>query len=341
MTLRMAQYGVGHGHAAGKLEAMRGNADVEVLGVYEPDPAKRRRAERQKPYQDLRWYRSAEEMLGDAAIEAIAVEGRNDESLPQAIEVARAGKHLWYDKPAGDDWRDYLGLIELVRERKLHLQMGYMLRYSAAFEQVTSWARSGFLGQVFALRAHMSNWIPNAARDNSGFTREHVGVHRGGMLYDLGGHMLDQVVWVLGRPTRVTSFLRNDATPELPWMADNTLGVFEFERAMAFVDIAAMAAGGSAARRFEIYGTEGTAIIPEPFEPGERVRLTLRAARDGHKEGTRYVDVRGQGRDELYRRELVAFVAVLRGEKPPNRPLEHEVLVQETLLRATGGIPGG
>jgi hypothetical protein len=52
------------------------------------------------------------------------------------------------------------------------------------------------------------------------------------------------------------------------------------------------------------------------------------------------VDMQAQPRDELYKRELVAFLAVLNGEKAPDRTLEHEILVQETLLRATGGIPG-
>jgi hypothetical protein len=42
----------------------------------------------------------------------------------------------------------------------------------------------------------------------------------------------------------------------------------------------------------------------------------------------------------MYERELVAFLAVVRGEQTPDRPLAHELLVQETLLRATGRIPG-
>jgi predicted dehydrogenase len=337
--IRMAQYGVGHGHAAGKMNAMRENPGVEVIGIFEPDTEKRERAAKERAYEGLRWFRSAEEMLADGSIQAVAIEGRNDESLLQGIEVAQAGKHLWYDKPAGDDWVDYLRFIELIRGKNLQLQMGYMLRYSAAFKQVAEWTHSGFLGHVFSVRAHMSNWIPVHAASNSGFTREHVGAHRGGMFYDLGGHMLDQVVYLLGRPVAVTSFLRNDTTPELPAMADNTLGVFEFEKAMATVDIAAMEPTPPA-RRFEVYGTEGTAIIPEPFEPGAQVRLVLREAKGGYQKGLQMVDMQAQPRDELYKRELVAFLAVLNGEKAPDRTLEHEILVQETLLRATGGIPG-
>ena len=320
--MKMAQYGTGHGHASGKWAAMVKNPDVELAGIYEPDPARRNRPE----YGQTRWYGSADEMLGDASIEAIAVEGFNHESLGQALEVAAAGKHLWYDKPAGDDWPDYLRFITLVRERKLHLQMGYMFRYHDAFRRLAELTRGGELGEVFQLRAHMSTNISVPARGV-------IARHRGGILYDLGGHMLDQVCWLLGRPTRATAFLHNDATPELPHFADNTLGVFEYPNAIATVDIAAMEPRPMA-RRFEVYGTKASAVLLEPFEPGGRIRLVV----DGAKEEV--VETGAPGRQELYERELVAFLGVLRGGAP-ERSLEHEVLVQETLLRATGGIPGG
>src|SRR5919198_3124225 len=118
-------------------------------------------------------------------------------------------------------------------EQKLYVQMGYMYRYHPGFMDVAERVHSGELGQVFEIRAHMSTSIDLAER------REQSR-HRGGILYDLGGHMLDQVVWLLGRPVRVHTVLRNDATPELPSYADNTVSVLEFDRALAIVDIAAM-----------------------------------------------------------------------------------------------------
>ena len=94
------------------------------------------------------------------------------------------------------------------------------------------------------------------------------------------------------------------------------------------------------ARRFELYGVRGSAILLEPFEPGGRIRLCLEQARDGFAGGEQLVETGSPTRQELYERELVAFVATLRNEQPPDRSIDHEVLVQETLLRATGGIPG-
>jgi predicted dehydrogenase len=94
------------------------------------------------------------------------------------------------------------------------------------------------------------------------------------------------------------------------------------------------------ARRFEVYGQRGSAILLEPFEPGGRIRLCLDEAGDGFVAGEQIVETASPGRQELYERELAAFVATLRNAQEPDRPLEHELLVQETLLRATGGIPG-
>jgi predicted dehydrogenase len=158
--------------------------------------------------------------------------------------------------------------------------------------------------------------------------------HRGGILYDLAGHMLDQIVALLGRPERVTAFLRSDGGA-VPGFHDNTLAVLEYPEAFASVDIAAMEPPPMA-RRFEVYGTQGSAIM-EPFEPAGPIRLCLTDAAEGFQRGEQLVDVVTQSRQELYERELVAFVAAVSGEAPPDRALDHELLVQETLLRATRG----
>ncbi|MXX02465.1 MAG: Gfo/Idh/MocA family oxidoreductase [Gemmatimonadetes bacterium] len=330
MAIRMAQYGTGHGHAAGKLQSMSTHPDVECVGVYEPDAGRRSVLEHADgPYADVRWFDHVEDMLGDPAVVAVASEGRNDESLAQTEEIVRAGKHAWYDKPAGDDWPGWQRVVGLAEKADLQVQMGYMFRYHDGFRKIADWARSGMLGSVFSIRAHMSTNVPVSSR-------EVISAHRGGIFYDLAGHMLDQVVWTLGRPSRVTAFLRNE-TGEVPAFADNGLGVFEYEHAMATVDIAAMEPSPPA-RRYEVYGTEGSAILLEPFEPGTEVRLVLAEAREGYPAGESRVPVEGRGRQALYDLELASFLKTITGKQPPDRPLSHELLVQETLLRATRGL---
>lgn len=330
--LRMAQYGSKHGHATGKLLAMAMNPDVEVVGVYEPDPEQRRRMQRARgPLSTVRWFDDKREMLEDPSIAAIASEGLNSESLEQTAEIVAAGKHVWYDKPAGENWLRWQQVMAQAQERQLYVQMGYMFRYHNGFRRLVNWAKSGLLGDIFSVRAHMSTWISIPQR-------EVISEHRAGIFYDLAGHMLDQIVWLLGRPSRTTGFFHNHSSV-VPGFADNTLGVLEYERAIATVDIAAMEPRPMA-RRFEVYGSRGSAILLEPFEPGHAIRLCLEEAGGGYRQGEQRIPVSSQGRQELYDRELEAFVAVLQGKQPPDRPASHELLVQETLLRTTGQIAG-
>ncbi|MFP6721179.1 MAG: Gfo/Idh/MocA family oxidoreductase [Candidatus Poribacteria bacterium] len=328
--IRMAQYGTQHGHAAGKLLAMNANQNVEVTGIFEPNVERRNQLQNSDgAFANLHWYESKHEMLDDPKILAIASEGWNAESLDQTEEIVNAGKHVWYDKPAGENWEQWQTIVSAAESQGIQIQMGYMLRYHSAFKRIVDWAKSGFLGQVFSVRAHMSTYLSPEAQ----FV---IKQHMGGIFYDLGGHMLDQVVWLLGRPDRVTSFLRSDSDL-VTGFSDNTLAVFEFPSAMAFIDIAAMETRPMA-RRFEIYGDQGSAIIAEPFEPGERIRLCLQEAKEGYTVGEQLVTTTGESRDQLYRLELEAFLATIMGKQEPDRPLSHELLVQETLLRATGVI---
>jgi predicted dehydrogenase len=316
--LRMAQIGTRHGHAEGKWLALCGNPEVEAVGIWEPDVSMR------PAFGSAHWLDAESEILDDASIGGVAIEGRNHESLSMALRAAQAGKHLWFDKPAGDDWPGFLRLLEYAAERQLHVQMGYMFRYSPGFQHIAEWVRCGVLGDVFSIRAHMSTEVDLAER-----TRQSR--HRGGILYDLGGHMIDQLVWLLGRPDAVHSVLRNDATPQLPEYVDNAVAMFEFRSALAVVDIAAMEVS-PAARRFEVYGTRGTAIL-EPFDLARRLRLTLEGA-----SVEQVFMLPAVTRQQLYARELAAFVGVVRGHQIPDRSVDHERLVQETLLRATGSL---
>ena len=334
MPVQMAQYGTKHSHAAGKVIAMRDNPDVELVGVFEPDTERRAQlADSDTSFATVHWFESAQEMLADPAILAVASEGLNIESLDQTEEIVAAGKHVWYDKAPGDNWTQWQRVVAVAREKNLLIQMGYMLRYHDGFHQIANWANSGLLGHVYAIRAQMSTNIP-AAR------RKQINAHRGGIFYELAGHMLDQVIWLLGKPTKTACFLHTDdyGTGErVDGFADNTLGVFEFDRAMAMVDIAAMETQPTA-RRYEVYGTGGSAILVEPFEPGSRIRLCLAEATEEYPAGVQMIPFQSRSRQELYDLELEAFLRTIAGQQEPDRLPEHDLLVQETLLRAVGTL---
>ena len=97
------------------------------------------------------------------------------------------------------------------------------------------------------------------------------------------------------------------------------------------MDLSAREHGGH--RRFEVFGTKGSAIIVETFMDGETVKLSLDAARDGYEEGDQVVHPGPiPNNKNTFDLSAEAFAAGCRGEPvlPGQRPLSHEVLVQET-----------
>ena len=323
----IAQYGTKHSHAAGWAEVLLSNPDVDLVGVYEPDAGRRYELESggSLPWSEARWIDDPAEFLESPDVAAVAAEGSNAENLGHAEQIVAAGKHLLLDKPAGDDFARFKRVVDTARERGLIVQLGYMFRHHDGFQRIAGWARGGTLGEIFAIRAHMSVFpkpMQRAARAR----------HRGGVFFDLAGHMLDQIVWILGRPTRVSSFMQ-EIEGEVPSYTDNGVAVLEYERALVMVDIAGLETDPPA-RRFEVYGRDGSAIM-EPFEPAQTVRLCLRESRAGYPPGVTTVEIEDRPR---YAASLAAFVRTLRGDHPMERGLDHELLVQETLLRSTGAL---
>jgi predicted dehydrogenase len=111
MRVRMAQYGIAHAHAAGKTDAMKRNPDVDFCGVFEPDPQILEERGSASGYKDVHWFKSKEEMLEDDSIVGIAVEGKLRDNLTFAREAIEHGKHIWLDKPAGDDMTEFRDIL--------------------------------------------------------------------------------------------------------------------------------------------------------------------------------------------------------------------------------------
>ena len=115
----------------------------------------------------MRWLDDKAEMLEDDTVVAISSEGSNLESLDHTEEIVAAGKHVFYDKPAGADYPRFEAVVASAWQKGLLVQLGYMFRYNDGFTRIAEWARSGFLGDVFAIRGHMSTNIPVEWQDPS------------------------------------------------------------------------------------------------------------------------------------------------------------------------------
>src|SRR3954468_3584198 len=80
--------------------------------------------------------RSYEEILNDRGIEAIINTTPNSVHLETTVAAARAGKHVFLDKPIANTISDARGLTEACRKAKVVLALGYQRRRESHFRWV-------------------------------------------------------------------------------------------------------------------------------------------------------------------------------------------------------------
>lgn len=322
--IKIGQFGTGHAHASGKIATLRKFADTyELVGVVEPDAKKRAAAMKNSAYKDVRWI-TEEELLNTKGLQVVAVETEVKDLLSTAERCIAAGKHIHLDKPAGEKFSHFKRIVKDAERQKLIIQMGYMLRYNPGIQFCQHALQHGWLGRVFSIEAAMSKVMSPSSRAT-------LFPYRGGAIFELACHVLDSAIHVLGRPQKVTAFNRsssslNDGFP------DNQYAVLEYPHATAIIHSAIVEIDGGARREFVVCGEHGTVEI-RPLEPA-KVRMTLDRPQGEYKKGWQDVTVlKATGR---YDGDFTDLAAVIRGEKEYGWSYEHDLIVQETLLRACG-----
>src|SRR5262249_18748166 len=143
-----------------------------------------------------------EKLLETPGLQAVLVETRVGDLLRTAEACVAAGKHIHLDKPAGESLPQFNRILDAAAKQKLLVQMGYMFRYNPAVVLLREFLKKGWLGEVFEVHAVISKVVgPDERRKLATF--------RGGMMFELGCHVIDLVVGVLGRPAEVTPFAQH------------------------------------------------------------------------------------------------------------------------------------
>jgi predicted dehydrogenase len=149
-------------------------------------------------------------------------------------------------------------------------------------------------------------------------------------MFELGCHVIDAVVTLLGKPQKISALARHSG-PFPDGLLDNQLATLEYPDAIVTVRASHVEAEGGVRRQFVVCGDQGTIEI-HPLEP-PALRLALAAARDGFKKGNQAVPLKNQPR---YEADFVDLAKVIRGEKAFAWSPAHDLAVQETILRASG-----
>jgi predicted dehydrogenase len=319
--IKIGQIGVGHGHAT-KLSVYRDSPDYEIVGLVEPDVALRKAAGSNPVYQGIPWL-TREQLLATPGLQAVLIETRVRDLLNNAEACIDAGVHVHLDKPAGESLPQFRRILNSADRKNLLVQMGYMYRYNPAVVLLRDFLNRGWLGEIFEVHAVMSKVVDPASR------RE-LAQYPGGILFELGGHIMDIVIAILGAPQAVTSFNRHSGSIE-DGLLDNMLCVLEYSKATATLKSSAIEVEGNGRRHLVVCGTEGTFHIQPLDNPSARVSLSRNCGE--YKKGTQEITFPKYTR---YIGDAMDMAQIIRGEKTSDYLPDHDLTVQETLLRACG-----
>jgi predicted dehydrogenase len=321
--IKYGQIGVSHPHA-GKIEVYRRSEDYEVVGVVEPDAAIRKEAEQSAAYQGLTWM-SQEELLNTPGLAVVGVETRVEDSLAVAEACLAAGMHIHLDKPAGESLPHFRRVLDAASRQHLAVQMGYMYRYSPAVVLLREFLAKGWLGEPFEVHAVMGKLV-------DGRGRRQLAPYRGGTMFELGCHLVDLVVGVLGPPEEVHAFGRHSSEVE-DGLVDNMLAVFEYPRAAATLQSSINEVEGFARRHLVVCGSEGTMHIQPLDDP--RARVAFRTRRGDFTAGYQEVSF---GKYTRYVDDAADLARIVRHEKDADFSYEHDYEVQKAVLLASGRV---
>ena len=125
----------------------------------------------------------------DPAIEAVAICSSTDTHAAFIIEAARAGKHIFCEKPIAYDLAQIDAALAAVAEAGVKLQIGFNRRFDPNFRKVRQTVAEGKIGAPHILRI--------TSRDPAPPPIEYVKVS-GGMFFDMTIHDFDMARYLLG-----------------------------------------------------------------------------------------------------------------------------------------------
>ena len=207
---------------------------------------------------DCEHYPTVEAMLADPAVDAVIIATANGAHLQPVLAAARAGKHIFLEKPMALTVADCRQMIAATQAAGVTLMLGHPQRFMDGVRVARRALLAGEIGEPVALRVERYFWVDR--RGPSPHWKMQRQLSGGHLFHHM--HELCTARYLLGEYDTVYAQLANlahqsdgpeaedDVVQVSARFASGVLGTFEF---------------GSAYRRrqhyLRLHGTEGTIII--------------------------------------------------------------------------------
>jgi predicted dehydrogenase len=159
------------GNAERRAQALREHPGVIVLGTA-----------------DDVWDRAAE-------LDLVVVATPNSTHVALAQAALDAGLPVVVDKPFARTAAEGRALVETAHERRLMLTVFQNRRWDGGFLTLRRLLAEGRLGRVHRFESRFERWRP---QPGSGWRERAGAAEAGGLLYDLGSHLVDQALQLFG-----------------------------------------------------------------------------------------------------------------------------------------------
>ena len=326
--IKVGQIGIGHNHGSAKMDAVRKFPELfEIIGYAEENERWIEKRGSLEAYEGIHRL-SVEEIIERS--DAVLVESDVWDLTKYAKACIDAGKHVHMDKPASGTLEEYKYVLDTAKAKGLVIQLGYMYRYNPAILDCFDKIKKGELGNIYSINAEMSTFHPTEYKKwltNFG----------GGIMYILGSHLVDLIVYMLGEPKKITTFLKHTGLDGVDF-EDNTLAVLEYDKALARIFVSSVEVNGFGRRQLTVSGSRGTVSICPLERPITMTYSNTEIADktyEDRKQVFTFEDNTANGRYDEMMKDFYAYIT-----KAKENPFsyEHDYLVQKVLSEIVGGV---
>ncbi|MFI9104472.1 Gfo/Idh/MocA family oxidoreductase [Streptomyces fildesensis] len=167
--------------------------------VVTSNPERREQARAEHP--DVRFASSPDELwTGDHPVDLVVLASPNRTHVPLATAALQAGVPVVVDKPLAGTAAEAYELAALAKDRGLLLSVFQNRRWDNDFRTLRHLVDSGELGTVQRFESRFERWRP---QPKGGWRESGDPAEIGGLLYDLGSHLVDQALTLFGPAVRV------------------------------------------------------------------------------------------------------------------------------------------
>lgn len=240
-----------------------------------------------------------DELLAHAPVDVVSVCTPTGSHADLAVAALSAGKHVFCEKPMALSVADCDRMIAAAQRAGRLLSVGQVVRFFAEYANAKRLVDSGAVGAPAVIRCRRgggfprwSPWFADAAQS-------------GGVLFDLGVHEIDWLLWCFGPATRVYARALTDSIDLSDPRDYGLITIRHASGAVSHVE-ACWADPASGYTAFEIAGDAGLLA-----HDSRKTATLLRSTAHGKGASAPLAP-----EDDPYLKEIAAFAAAVRGEQP-------------------------